>query len=278
MPNRMLRDWTKSEKIDGLSFQAEVFFIRLIMKVDDYGRFYAHTALLKAEMYPLKLDKIREADILRWMAECQKAELIVVYDVAGKRYLQINDFRQRLDRAKEKYPAPPENHNVNNFREVGNEFPPEVEVEVEVELEQKTNRAKALVVANATDSPSENALKSDYKNLVEELTGKDMITVWQGLKAFIAEKKPAFLEPYKDIWNIFAGNYHLSTVQGLSDSRRKKLKTRVTDEAFDFIKIMDKIRTSQHLKGGDGTGWKVTFDWIFENDKNYLKILEGNYD
>ena len=159
MPNRMLRDWTKSEKVDGLSFQAEVFFIRLIMKVDDYGRFYAHTAILKAEMFPLKLDKIREADILRWMAECQKAGLIVIYEVSGKRYLQINDFRQRLDRAKQKYPAPTENQTVNEIPEVVNEIPPEVEVEIEVEQEEKEKRRLlknsaelGVVVYNAEES------------------------------------------------------------------------------------------------------------------------------
>jgi len=26
-----------------------------------------------------------------------------------------------------------------------------------------------------------------------------------------------------------------------------------------------------------GDGWKVSFDWLIENDTNYLKTLEGNY-
>ena len=68
----MLRDWTQSEKIDELTSESERFFTRLIMKVDDYGCFWADTRLLKANLFPLKLDKIREADMLRWMAECQK--------------------------------------------------------------------------------------------------------------------------------------------------------------------------------------------------------------
>jgi hypothetical protein len=128
----MLRDWTGSDKISGLSVHAERFFVRLIMKVDDFGCFYADTRLLKANLFPLLLDSIREADLLRWMAECQKAGLIVLYVSDSKKYLQIKDFRQRLDKAKSKYPQP-----VNGFPEVVNEFPAEVEVEVEPEVERK---------------------------------------------------------------------------------------------------------------------------------------------
>src|SRR5688572_4467115 len=110
MPNRMLRDWTNSDRVDSISFQAEVFFTRLIMKADDFGCFYADTRLLKANLFPLKLDKIREADLARWVAECDKAGLIVLYESPDKkRYLQITDFRQRLDKAKAKFPLPTEN-------------------------------------------------------------------------------------------------------------------------------------------------------------------------
>lgn len=121
MPNRMLRDWTGSDKVNKLTVHAERFFVRLIMRVDDFGCFYADTRLLKANLFPLLLDTVRDADILRWMAECQKAGLIVVYDNSNKRYLQILDFKQRLDRAKNKYPLPSD----NDIQAFVNEFPPE---------------------------------------------------------------------------------------------------------------------------------------------------------
>lgn len=106
MPNRMLRDWTRSDKVNSLTVNAERFFTRLIMVVDDYGRFYADPRLLKANLFPLLLDSIRDADILRWMAECQKAELIVVFENNSKKYLQIDDFRQRLRIKRQKFPNP----------------------------------------------------------------------------------------------------------------------------------------------------------------------------
>lgn len=138
MPNRMLRDWTMSEKVNILPVQAERFFTRLIMKVDDHGCFHGDTRILKANLFPLLLDTIREADITRWMAECQKAGLIVLYEAEGKKYLQILDFRQRLDRARSKFPLP----NSNDSLAFVNEFPPEVERNTEVEVERKgTERA-----------------------------------------------------------------------------------------------------------------------------------------
>lgn len=107
MPNRILRDWTDSEKIDQLDVHAERFFTRLIMKVDDYGRYTANVKLLKSNLFPLRTD-IRETDIPRWLAACEKSGLIALYSIASKDYLQINNFKQVLRQKIEKYPPPNE--------------------------------------------------------------------------------------------------------------------------------------------------------------------------
>lgn len=268
MANRVLRDWTNSDKIDLLSFHAEVFFTRLIMKVDDFGCFYSDTRLLKANLFPLKLDKVREADLTRWMAECQKAGLIVLYTHNQKKYLQINDFRQRLDKAKAKFPLPTENQLNNDFPEVGNDFP------AETETNPKQNpKRKSFVVACATPTASE----SDYKELVKDLDGKELKVIWSGLKDFIDTHKPNFIEPYFDAWNLYAGFYKLSRAEIINDDRKKKFRTRIAEPGFDFIKVLEKIKLSDLLLGKTGK-WRVSFDWILENQSNYIKILEGNYD
>lgn len=105
MPNRMLRDWTDSEKVELLSFQAEVFFVRLIMKVDDFGCYRYNEKLLKSKLFPLR-DNVRDTDILRWVDECHKAGLIAVYEESGKRYLFIRDFKQRKRQMESKHPLP----------------------------------------------------------------------------------------------------------------------------------------------------------------------------
>lgn len=106
MPNRMLRDWTNSDKVNGISVHAERFFTRLIMKVDDYGCFFADTRLLRAMLFPLLIDAVREDDIVNCLKECEIAGLITIYLNADKKYLRIENFNQRLDNARSKFPMP----------------------------------------------------------------------------------------------------------------------------------------------------------------------------
>jgi hypothetical protein len=94
---------------------------------------------------------------------------------------------------------------------------------------------------------------------------------------YIREKKPTFYEPYKDLWNLSASGNGLSVVKKLSDGRLKKFKTRLKDPDFDFIAIMMGIKKSAMLRGDNARGWKVDWDFVFENDTNYLKIIEGKY-
>ena len=102
MPNRVLRDWTNSERFDELSTDAEVFFTRLIMKADDFGGFYGNTKLLKAHLYPLK--DFSHKKIQLWINECVSIGVIVHYQIDGKMFIRINDFGQRTRIMKSKFP------------------------------------------------------------------------------------------------------------------------------------------------------------------------------
>lgn len=107
MPTRILRDWTRCQKVNALSANAERLFTRLWMKADDHGLFYADYKELKLNLFPYN-DGIKEAEITKCLEECRK-ELIIIYEQDGKRYLQIKDFKQRPDKAKPKFPLPDEN-------------------------------------------------------------------------------------------------------------------------------------------------------------------------
>jgi len=107
MPTRMLRDWTRCQKVNALSPHAERFFTRLWMKADDHGLFYASYKELKLNLFPFN-DGIKEAEIIKCLEECRK-ELIIIYEHEGIKYLQIKDFKQRPDKSKPKYPLPNEN-------------------------------------------------------------------------------------------------------------------------------------------------------------------------
>jgi hypothetical protein len=76
-----------------------------------------------------------------------------------------------------------------------------------------------------------------------------------------------------DLWNSFS---QLPKVKALTDSRKKKLKSRLSEPAFDYQKAIPMILESDFLLGRTGN-WKASFDWFIENETNYLKVLEGNY-
>lgn len=104
MATRMLRDWTGSEAVDQLSEGAEVFFIRLIMKADDFGCYYGNPKILSSTLYPLK--KVAHERIIKLRDECSKVGVIQVYSVDGKDYVCIPNFGQRLRAMNRKFPEP----------------------------------------------------------------------------------------------------------------------------------------------------------------------------
>jgi hypothetical protein len=139
------------------------------------------------------------------------------------------------------------------------------------------NRAIALVGSAEPTHGGDTDLKKKYSELTNALAGKELKEVWTSLTCFIKDNSPEFIEPFVDIWNIFATTYKLSRLKDINETRRRKFSSRIREPSFDFLKILEGIKTSPHLKGENDRGWKADFNWILENDTNYLKILEGNY-
>lgn len=110
MPCRYIREeYLTSERVDLLDAREERFYFRLFLVVDDFGRFEANEKLLKSKAFPLK-ENVRATDITHWLTACEKAGLIRLYTVSGKRYLSIERFSQtraNCRSSKSKYPDPP---------------------------------------------------------------------------------------------------------------------------------------------------------------------------
>lgn len=117
MPSRLIREGIlTSERVDALDFPSEVFYRRLMSKVDDHGLFDARSSVLRASLYPLRVDRVREADISRWIAMCEKAGLIALYSHDGKPYLRMLDTRWPA-RSDPKYPMPSESDIANGCKQ-----------------------------------------------------------------------------------------------------------------------------------------------------------------
>lgn len=109
MPNRYVREAAiKSKSVNMLSWQAEVFWRRLLNLVDDFGRYHADPELLRIDVFPRQLDKVRVADIERLIDECEKAVLLFRYSSASKPYLVMNQWERGRAQYSD-YPEPPAN-------------------------------------------------------------------------------------------------------------------------------------------------------------------------
>jgi hypothetical protein len=100
MPTRYLKPGIRdSEAIDALSPLTEVFYYRLLVTVDDFGRFDARPAMIKAQCFPIR-DSVNAKSCALMLSELQTSGLIDVYEVDGKTVLQVCKW-DNVPRAKE---------------------------------------------------------------------------------------------------------------------------------------------------------------------------------
>lgn len=107
MPNRIIKESIcTSEEIDRLSSFQETVFYRLIVNCDDFGRMDARAKILKSKLFPLK--DIRVDQIETALKALASAELVILYEVDGKPFLQMKTWgkHQQMRAQKSKYPAP----------------------------------------------------------------------------------------------------------------------------------------------------------------------------
>lgn len=98
MPTRMIRDGILlSERLNAVSPMAELHYRRLMSVTDDYGRMEAASSVVRAAAWSMR-EGITSEMVEEWHAELSAGDrpLIVIYEVAGKKYLQIQDFGQRI--------------------------------------------------------------------------------------------------------------------------------------------------------------------------------------
>lgn len=105
MPNRVIRNWTLSKRVAKLSAEEERMLLRLVMIVDDYGRFHADPTMLRSLCFP-RLDTITAVQVAAWLKSLH--EIIIFYKHKGNDYLEIYEFNQTVRIKKEKFPKPSE--------------------------------------------------------------------------------------------------------------------------------------------------------------------------
>ena len=83
--------------------------------------------------------------------------------------------------------------------------------------------------------------------------------------------------------NVEAG---IPKLKSLTKDRLDKLISRcdemgkrtLPDAQEHFSELIKRMNKSPFCRGEGSTSWKASFDWLFRNNYNQLKVLEGNYD
>jgi hypothetical protein len=144
---------------------------------------------------------------------------------------------------------------------------------------KSNKRPIGITAASLAASAITQTLRLEYDQLVASIEGKENIECWLAVKAFIGEKKPGFIEPYIDAWNIFAITHNLIIKPiKVTAYRQKKFETRMREPDFDFLAILQVVKKSKFLRGQNDRGWKVSFEYIIDSEEKYTKILEEKYE
>lgn len=175
--------------------------------------------------------------------------------------------------------------NYDKYQEIGNSIN---EQNNEQTNNQSTDEQRAINEQSTTTKEVKNIRSKEYniKDIKQESGSNDQLSsASDEAQAVEPEKPKAEKLPFKDIkamWNeICTGFPKLFT---LSEPRKNKMRLRIAEmggleKALPLIKqIFEKMQQSKFLKGDNKRGWKASFDWLFENDKNWVKVYEGNYD
>lgn len=192
MPIRYLKPGVRdSEAVNSLSPLAETLFYRLIVTVDDFGRFDGRPAMVKAHCFPIK-DSVGVADCAALMAELREAGLLSLYEVEGKPYLQLSKW-DNAPRAKEsKYPVPPDAcMQVHADAYVPSALPPETETETVT-----GNRKPETETGNRNRSGAQKraSLSPDRPDDVDPRTWEDFLAIRKAKRAPLTETALTLIE------------------------------------------------------------------------------------
>lgn len=106
MPTRYLKPGIRdSERLEAVSPLAECLFYRLLVTVDDFGRYDARPAMLKSACFPVR-ESMTAAHCAELLDELAAADLVALYSVDGKPCLQLQRWDSQPRAKVSKYPGP----------------------------------------------------------------------------------------------------------------------------------------------------------------------------
>jgi hypothetical protein len=224
--------------------------------VDDFGRFDARPAMIKANCFPIK-DSMSINKCKDLLEELEIKELITVYIVSGKEILQMCKW-DNVPRAKEsKYPAP-------------------VDSRIQVHTDVYKLHTDAPLTETETKTQTETYI-CPPSGEPEEKTGFPKCSHQEVIDLY--HKHLPTLRKV-EVWNDARKGYLRQRWRDVAEELSKEKDIQVSDILEWWSDFFQHIGQSKFLMGrvNDKSGRTFTADleWILK-PSNFAKIIEGKY-
>lgn len=243
-------EFSTSEQTAAVSRDARLLFLLMLPHCDDSGVHPAEPLKLKMETLPA--DRVTSGWILKKVAELVQVGLLEEYEINGKRYWRVTGFtkHQRIDQPRFLFP-------LSNGEIPSN--PPRRTVK---------ERSRSVQRTRIERSPSVQG-RSGVEWSGVEGNGRSVPSGPHPPDGGGSDQKLGIV----GTWNALAKEIGCPQVSAVSKKRKLKLKVRLNEKEFNWPAILSAAREA---KGAHAKAW-FTFDFLIENDTNYLKLLEGKY-
>lgn len=221
MPNRIIKESIlASESINGLSPEAEILFYRLMVCCDDFGIFYGNPSMIRPRCYPLRIDKVKESSIVKWLLELQKADLIFLYEAEGKTFLKLKSWErhQTIRAKKSKYVTPDDDcAQLKTFASICEQMQSDVHVFENVNVFENGSKTKKKYLDCVKLSDEE------YQSLISELGEKGTERVIEILDNYKGSSGKTYKSDYKAICSWVKKRYLEEQGNGGVESPKKRI-------------------------------------------------------
>jgi hypothetical protein len=123
MPTRYIKyTICQSRTLDALTAEEECLFYRLIVTVDDFGRYHGDPKLVLAACYPLRIGRMAPEDVDALLDGLHRAGLIVRYTASDEPYLYLVTWlKHQNTRAKvSRFPEPSADTCIQSYTSADN--------------------------------------------------------------------------------------------------------------------------------------------------------------
>lgn len=164
--------------------------------------------------------------------------------------------------------------NYETYQSLGREVGQKVRHEVGTEV---GNPPSSPSSSSPTPSSSTPPISPSFSEAKEEKKEGDTVVS--------PKKERVDFQFVQKLWNeTMARTRKIPKVAALSQARKDKISLRIGEMGGwenakeTLATCFRKINESEFCNGENENVWVATFDWFFSNEKNWMKVIEGNYD